>query len=291
MDELLYYYQTIQSFMDNVKKEILSKANNLYNLRNSRDILNSLFELFNYQITLMNQIILFIKNINQNSNINNYIKAHKNSNNNSLQNNNINYLININKDIMVSMIFKFLSKINLMLNIYKNRLNNKKNTKLNNESIIVINHGKIRNQLYPDNNKNNKNILLTNSNSFNNNINLKSYPISKRSKDLNASVSKTHRIYNDDFLNINNKNIKIMNNKFNKNKEIENNKKELKYKNLLTDIKNIDNQKKPVLHKSNSTNNKNIFIDLNDNAIKKLFNMSIYYKCNNNIKLINKNNL
>jgi len=291
MDELLYYYQTIQSFMDNVKKEILSKANNLYNLRNSRDILNSLFELFNYQITLMNQIILFIKNINQNSNINNYIKAHKNSNNNSLQSNNINYLININKDIMVTMIFKFLSKINLMLNIYKNRLNNKKNTKLNNESIIVINHGKIRNQLYPENNKNNKNILLTNSNSFNNNINLKSYPISKKSKDLNASVSKTHRIYNDDFLNINNKNIKIMNNKFNKNKEIENNKKELKYKNLLTDIKNIDNQKKPVLHKSNSTNNKNIFIDLNDNAIKKLFNMPIYYKCNNNIKLINKNNL
>ena len=67
--------------------------------------------------------------------------------------------------------------------------------------------------------------------------------------------------------------IKINDN--NKNKEIEtDDKKQSNYKNLISNIKIEETpKKKPLLSKSNSTNNKNISIDLNDNAIKRLFNI------------------
>ena len=138
MDELLYY-QTIQNFMDNVRKDIFSKTNNLYNLRSSRDILNSLFNLFDYQITLMNQIILFYKNNNQYNNY--YVKSTKIYNDykkNSFQKEKCDHLINNNKDIMVSMIIKLLTKINSMLDIYKNKINKNNSNKLKDESTPIF---------------------------------------------------------------------------------------------------------------------------------------------------------
>jgi hypothetical protein len=81
--------------MDNVKKDIFLKTANKENKSNNKEIINSLFKLLDYQITLINQILLF----NQNSQD---LNANKN---------NIDNLIKINKDILVSMINKFLSSI------------------------------------------------------------------------------------------------------------------------------------------------------------------------------------
>jgi hypothetical protein len=86
--------------MDNVKKDIFLKTANKENKSNNKEIINSLFKLLDYQITLINQILLF----NQNSHD---LNANKN---------NIDNLIKINKDILVSMINKFLSSINKVFN-------------------------------------------------------------------------------------------------------------------------------------------------------------------------------
>ncbi len=86
--------------MDTVKKDILSKNVSQINPVHNKEIVNSLFNLLDYQITLMNQILLF----NQNN---------KEMNDNG---NNIDNLIRINKDILVSMINKFLSKLNSIHN-------------------------------------------------------------------------------------------------------------------------------------------------------------------------------
>ena len=100
MAQFFNYYEPIQIFMDNVKKEIISKTNNLYNLRNLREILNSLFNLFDYEITLINQIIIFTQSTEQNNKNNNSINLKSNVNYNynnynktNLQKNNLYHLI------------------------------------------------------------------------------------------------------------------------------------------------------------------------------------------------------
>ena len=45
MAEFVNYYEPLQTFMDKVKKDVVLKANNSYNLRYSREILNPLFSL------------------------------------------------------------------------------------------------------------------------------------------------------------------------------------------------------------------------------------------------------
>ena len=292
MDEL-FYYQTIQNFMDNVKKDIFCKTNNLYNLRHSRDILNSLFNLFDYQITLMNQIVLFIKNNNQNYNY--YVKSCSNINDynkNSFQKENINHLININKDIMVSMIIKFLAKINSMLNLYKNKINKNNSNKLKIESKPKLYGISLISEKLLDSSYSNKNFVLKNSVFYEkkaNNLKCNSSTYNKKVKDLNSSVSKTSRFNNNNDLfdyNCYNKNNKTFSKKKynNLDKRIDKHKKGFKCQNLKTVINIDDNlkKKKRFLYKSNSTKNKNIIIDLNDTSLKNLFNLPLYY--NSHIK-------
>ena len=100
MEEDFNIMEPIQTLMDNVKKDIFLKTANKENKSNNKEIINSLFKLLDYQITLINQILLF----NQNSQD---LNANKN---------NIDNLIKINKDILVSMINKFLSSINKVFN-------------------------------------------------------------------------------------------------------------------------------------------------------------------------------
>ena len=100
MEEDFNIMEPIQTLMDNVKKDIFLKTANKENKSNNKEIINSLFKLLDYQITLINQILLF----NQNS-------QDLNANKNNIYN-----LIKINKDILVSMINKFLSSINKVFN-------------------------------------------------------------------------------------------------------------------------------------------------------------------------------
>ena len=100
MEEDFNIMEPIQTLMDIVKKDIFLKTANKENKSNNKEIINSLFKLLDYQITLINQILLF----NQNSQD---LNANKN---------NIDNLIKINKDILVSMINKFLSSINKVFN-------------------------------------------------------------------------------------------------------------------------------------------------------------------------------
>ena len=100
MEEDFNIMEPIQTLMDNVKKDIFLKTANKENKSNNKEIINSLFKLLDYQITLINQILLFSQNSHD-------LNANKN---------NIDNLIKINKDILVSMINKFLSSINKVFN-------------------------------------------------------------------------------------------------------------------------------------------------------------------------------
>ena len=100
MEEDFNIMEPIQTLMDNVKKDIFLKTANKENKSNNKEIINSLFKLLDYQITLINQILLFNQNTHD-------LNANKN---------NIDNLIKINKDILVSMINKFLSSINKVFN-------------------------------------------------------------------------------------------------------------------------------------------------------------------------------
>ena len=292
--------------MDDVKKDIISKTNNFFNLKHSRDILNSLFNLFDFQIALMNQIIIFNKSINPyNLQINSLSpnKIYNNSvnNNKSSKANNLNHLIKINKDIMVSMIMKFLSKINSILNRYQSKINEKNNNLLNKGTEPLFNRGKIINLLYS--NDSNKNYLMINNSSRrieekNNNSNIKKSSNNINNlKNINSFEFKSYRFppnykYSSQFNYDNdiNKSLKN-NNKINKfiNKKNANKDKiknisfrdDLYYKGLITDIKIGDKMKnKKNLHKSYSSYNKDMYIDLNDKALKNLFNMPLYYNSN-----------
>ena len=101
MEEFNNFSELIKIFMDNMKKEISSKVENKVNQIYNKEIIDSLFNILDYQITLINQIFLFNEN---------------NKENNENNNNNVENLIKVNKDILVSMIDKFLFNLNPMTN-------------------------------------------------------------------------------------------------------------------------------------------------------------------------------
>ena len=105
MEEFNNFSELIKIFMDNVKKEISSKAENKGNQICNKKIIDFLFNILDYQITLINQIFLF------------------NENNKENNENNVENLIKVNKDILVSMIDKFLFNLNPMTN--KTKINGK----------------------------------------------------------------------------------------------------------------------------------------------------------------------
>jgi len=310
MAEFVNYYEPLQSFMDKVKKDVVIKANNSYNLRYSREILNPLFSLLDYQITLINQIVLFIQSMEQ-------IKEGNNKNN--FQQKNVGHLIDINKDILVSMITKFLTKINSLINQNYNNNNSKYNNKykynIKSDSVPLFNYGKIGkdNSLYSNNSKkniNNNSIYPYDERFFNINY------IMKKNKEKNENNSSRKKLIRSSSMksnlsNINynknsNKSFKNMNkhhdynfkfiSPFNKNKDITiKNKRardDLDYKNLMAEIKDRAKnesrstdkiRQKTIPNGSHSNSTKDIFIDLNDDALKTLFNKPIYY--NNTLTL------
>ena len=327
MSEFVNYYEPIQIFMDKVKKDILSKTNNLYNLKHSRELLNPLFNLLDYQITLINQIVLFIQsNMEQNDDINNngvinanYLKSCTDYNNNksNSKQKNINHLIDINKDILGSMIIKFLTKINSMViknyNINNSKYNKKYKYNIKSENKPMFNYGNYgkdntlysnkskkyinNNPLYPyderfskdnyikkkieeKNNKNSSKKKLIHSSSMENNFSNINY-------NINSDKSFKNRNRYNDFSFIF---------PFNKTKDITSKNKIVKddfdYTNLIAEInedikneiKNNDkSRQKTIPIKSYSNSAKNIFIDLNNDALKTLYNKSI--NCNNNVTL------
>ena len=150
MEEDFNIMEPIQTLMENVKKDIFLKTANKENKANNKEIINSLFKLLDYQITLINQILLFNQN-NQDMNENK---------------NNIDNLIKINKDILVSMVNKFLTNINKVFNKDKEResvynINKRIQTttkKTNMPKLLSIQHS-----IQSTTNEKNKNYLLTNS--------------------------------------------------------------------------------------------------------------------------------
>jgi len=138
------FSELIQNFLENVKKEILTKTKNQGNIINNKEIIDSLFNLLNYQITLVHQIFLFRENNKENND------------NNSLLN-----LININRDILVSMVYKFLSNLNSVINKGKNNGKKNYNNTIMNKNKKLFKPGKIINLLYSSGNNNN--ILVSNS--------------------------------------------------------------------------------------------------------------------------------
>ena len=312
MAEFVNNYEVLQTFMDKVKKEVVLKANNSYNLRYSREILNPLFNLLDYQITLINQIVLFIQSMEQ-------INDNNNNNKNNFQQKNVGHLIDINKDILVSMIIKFLTKINSLINQSYNNNNSKYNNKykynIKSDSVPLFNYGKYPkdNILYSNNSKkniNNNSIYPYDERFFNINY------IMKKNKEKNKNNSSRKKLIRsssmkDNLSNINynknsNKSFKNRNknNDFNfhfirpinknkdkttKNKRVRD---DLDYKNLMAEIKeraknetkSTDKlRQKTIPHRSYSNSTKDIFINLNDDALKTLFNKPIYY--NNTLTL------
>jgi hypothetical protein len=313
MAEFCNYYQPIQLFMDNVKKEIISKTNNFIHLKNLREILNLLFDLFDYQITLLNQIILFTQTTQQNNSTynNNSDTIYKNPNNaqsydnynyncynkTKTQKNILNHLININKDIMVSKIIKFLSKINSIFKVKNDK--SKKKLSNNNSLRKIINCSSYSN----------KNFLVCNTSNINdnsffnynkniNNSNKKNKVQNKNNIDysIDSSYSKYNRTtstknFSNNYIeknlykpSIGNKGSNFLNNKDkntdNAERDIKKNK-ENKYKGVINDLKlEEENVKKKQLVKSNSGTNsakKNIFIDFSNENLKSLFSMPMFY--------------
>ena len=324
MSEFINYYEPIQIFMDRVKKDILSKTNNLYNLKHSRELLNPLFNLLDYQITLINQIVLFIQSnmepnddINNNNNVN-YLKSCTDYNNNNSKQKNINHLIDINKDILGSMIIKFLTKINSMIinnyNINNNKYNKKYRYNIKSDSMPLFNDGNYGkdNVLYSNNSKKyaNKNPFFPYDERFSN-VNY----IRKKNEEKNNKNSPKKKLVQSSSLenNLFNINYNINSDKSFKNKNKHNNfnsifqidkdkdtmsknrntKDDFDYANLIAEIKNdIKNEikntddkskQKTIPNKSYSNSTKDIFIDLNNDALKTLFNKPIYY--NNSVTL------
>jgi len=313
MTEFVNYYEPIQTFMDRLKKDIISKTNNLYNLKHSRELLNPLFSLLDYQITLINQIVLFIQsNVEQNDNINNnnsdnYLKSCEDYNNkNSSNQKNINHLIDINKDVLGSMIIKFLTKINSMIiknyNINNSKYNKKYKYNIKSESIPFFNYDNYGkdNAFYSNNSKkhiNNNSFYPYDERFFNINYikkknekkNTKNSPRKKHTSSAHNKNNLSNIYYNK------NSNKSFKNRNFNfifpfyKNKDTpsknRNVKEDLEYTNLMDEIKddikneiknNYKSSQKVIPNKSYSNSAKDIFIDLNDDALKTLFNKPKY---------------
>ena len=310
MAELVNNYEVLQTFMDKVKKEVVLKANNSYNLRYSREILNPLFNLLDYQITLINQIVLFIQSMEQINDINNK---------KNFQQKNVANLIDINKDILVSMITKFLTKINSLVNQSynnnKSKYNNKYKYNIKSDSVPLFNYGKYPkdNILYSNNSKkniNNNSIYPYDERFFNINYILKKNKEKNKNnssrKKLIRSSSMKDNLSNINYIKNSNKSFKNRNKAkdfyfnyilpINKSKDITTKNKrvrdDLDYKNLMAEIKeraknetkSTDKiRQKTIPNRSYSNSTKDIFINLNDDALKTLFNKPIYY--NNTLTL------
>ena len=254
MEENNNLSDTIQLLMDNVKKDSLTRIeNNKGDIIQNKDIINSLFNLLDYQKTLINQIFLFNE---------------KNKDSNNIEN-----LVSINKDILVSMICKFLINLNTIFNKSKN--NGKIRYNIMNKNQNFFKKGKIINLLYSTNNNNN--ILLSNS------FTQYGSPIKKNiEKEFNTNSNSTGSFIQ------NTPNRKIESNfesdknsyKFLKNRDMEYNKKNKNNKNIydrLYHYKDIrcdhegKRKNKALLYQSYSKSKKDIFVDLNHDYIKNLF--------------------
>ena len=246
----------IQLLMDNVKKDALKKIeNNKSDIIQNKDIINSLFNLLDYQKTLINQIFLFSEK------------------NKDSDNNNIEYLISINKDILVSMITKFLINLNTIFNKAKNNGNVKYNIMNKNQNFFK--RGKIINFLYSTNN--NSNILFSNS------FTQYGSPIKKNiEKEFNSNSNSTASFAQ----NTPNKKIEPIfesdrnSYKYLKKRDMNYNKKNRNNKNLYDRLYNHKEYRcdhdgkrkaKALLYQSYSKSMKDIFIDLNHDYIKNLF--------------------
>ena len=246
----------IQLLMDNVKKDALKKIeNNKSDIIQNKDIINSLFNLLDYQKTLINQIFLFSE-------------KNKDSDNNNLE-----YLISINKDILVSMITKFLINLNTIFNKAKNNGNVKYNIMNKNQNFFK--RGKIINFLYSTNN--NSNILFSNS------FTQYGSPIKKNiEKEFNSNSNSTASFAQ----NTPNKKIEPIfesdrnSYKYLKKRDMNYNKKNRNNKNLYDRLYNHKEYRcdhdgkrkaKALLYQSYSKSMKDIFIDLNHDYIKNLF--------------------
>ena len=251
MEEINNILEPIQIMMDTVKKDILSKNDSQINPVHNKEIVNSLFNLLDYQITLMNQILLF----NQNN---------KDMNDNG---NNIDNLIRINKDILVAMINKFLSKLNSIHN--KAKGNDENNYNINKRTKNSAKHGKLLSLEYSNNEKN-KNYLLNSYAQYNS-------PIKKNmEKEFNSQVTLTQQSTGKKLLScffdheknsykfIKNKNIMFSNKSKNMNKNI--------FDKLFTDDAKCDHEEKKknkiALYQAYSKSMKDLFIDLNNNYKK-----------------------
>ena len=256
MEEKNNLSDIIQLLMDNVKKESLAKIEkNKGEIIQNKDIINSLFNLLDYQKTLINQIFLFSEK------------------NKDSDNNNIEYLISINKDILVSMITKFLINLNTIFNKAKNNGNEKYN--LMNKNQNFFKRGKIINFLYSTNN--NSNILFSNS------FTQYGSPIKKNiEKEFNTNSNSTASFAQ----NTPNKKIEPIfesdrnSYKYLKKRDMNYNKKNRNNKNLYDRLYNHKEYRcdhdgkrkaKALLYQSYSKSMKDIFIDLNHDYIKNLF--------------------
>ena len=260
----------IQLLMSKVKKDIISKNAYQGNLVHNKEIINSLFNLLDYQMTLVNQILLFNKNKNNKDNYNNMIE----------------HLINVNKDILVSMINKFLTNINSIFNKINNNGNNKCN--IINKTQNFFKRGKIINLLYS--NSNNNSLLI--SNSF---LPSKTSIKKNMESEFNSTMSFMQQSpikKNESFIENENKKGKISY-KFLKNKNIIYNMKNKNNKNIYDKLyydkdSRCDHEEKKRnkirLYQSCCKSMKDIFIDLNDDNLKNIFNKSMSIRKSNNSK-------
>lgn len=261
MEQNNNFPEVIKSFMDKVKKEILSKSINQGNLTQNKEIIDSLFNLLDYQITLVNQIFLFGENNKENAKENN----EDNNNNYDVEN-----LINVNKDILVSMINKFLSNLYSIFNVPKNNGKNKYN--LMNKSNNLFKRGKIINLLYSSGNNNN--IMV--SNSFAKKISPikkkveKEYNLSKSLLTLNTPLKKIEPIFDNEknsYTFLKNRNI-VYNTKNKNNKNVYD---KLYYDKDSRCDHDEKRKNKAFLYQSYSKSMKDIFVDLNTDYISNLF--------------------
>ena len=253
MEEINNISEPIQILMDSVKKDIFSKTANKRNKTHNKEIINSLFNLLDYQITLMNQILVF--------NINN-----KDRNDNRK---NIDYLIKINKDILVSMINKFVTNINSIFN--KEMASENKKQYINNRSKNPFEHGKLNIQNSTTDNYNNNYI-------FNNSYAQFNSPIKKNmEKEFNSAVTLTQQSSaqkimlpldqeKNSYRFIQNKNI-LYSMKKKPHKDV--------YEKLYHNTKCDHEEKKKnkfLQYQAYSKSMKDLFVDLKDDNMKKILN-------------------
>ena len=256
MEEINNFSEPIQILMDNVKKDILSNFTKKRNKAHNKEIINALFNLLDYQITLMNQILLFNKN-------------NKDNNDNKK---NIDYLIKINKDILVSMINKFVMNINSIFN--KEITSENKKNYLNNRSKNPFENGKIINIQYSTIDNNYNNFM------YNNSFAQYSSPIKKNmEKEFNSAISLTQQssaqkiIFSSDKGQNSYKFLKNKNMIYNMKHKMNNNVYDKLYYNKDEKCDHEEKKRHKILQlQAYSKSMKDIFVDLNNENMKRIFN-------------------